>query len=114
MSRQNTLLWRTGRNLLWALIVIAIAMVVGMVGYVSLGPDLNGKTITWAAAFADSAMLLAGEGPLDQLPTTAGQIFEGVYALICGFIFFAAAGFALAPAFHHVLRSFHLEDEGRN
>jgi ABC-type branched-subunit amino acid transport system permease subunit len=111
MNRRSKLLQRTGRNLLWALVVIALALIVGMVGYVSLGPDVNGKDITWAAAFADSAMLLAGEGPLDQLATPAGQIFEGVYALVCGFIFFAAAGFALAPAFHHVLRSFHLEDE---
>jgi hypothetical protein len=40
-------------------------------------------------------------------------MFEGLYALICGFLFFAIAGFALAPALHHVLRTFHLEDESR-
>jgi hypothetical protein len=113
VSRRRTLLQRTGRNMLWALAVIAVSLVVGMVGYVWLGPDVNGKPITWAAAFADAAMLLAGEGPLDQLASTPGKIFEGIYALVCGFLFFAIAGFALAPALHHVLRSFHLEDEAR-
>lgn len=107
------MLRRTGRNLLWALLVIAASLAVGMVGYVWLGPDVNGKEISWAAAFADAAMLLSGEGPLDQLASTSGKIFEGVYALICGFLFFAIAGYALAPALHHVLRSFHLEDEAR-
>jgi hypothetical protein len=113
MNRRRTLLRRTGRNMLWALCVIAVALAVGMVGYVWLGPDVSGRPITWAAAFADAAMLLAGEGPLDQLASTEGKIFEGAYALVCGFLFFAIAGFALAPALHHVLRSFHLEDEAR-
>jgi hypothetical protein len=113
MNRRHTLIQRTARNLLWALAMIAVSLMVGMVGYVWLGPDANGNQIGWAAAFADAAMLLAGEGPLDQLVSTPGKIFEGFYALICGFLFFAIAGYALAPALHHVLRSFHLEDEGR-
>jgi peptidoglycan/LPS O-acetylase OafA/YrhL len=113
VRRRQTLWQRTRRNMLWALAVIVVALLVGMVGYVWFGPDVNGKPISWAAAFADAAMLLAGEGPLDQLASTPGKIFEGIYALICGFLFFAIAGFALAPALHHVLRSFHLEDEGR-
>jgi hypothetical protein len=113
MNRRRTLIRRTGRNMVWALAVIAVSLVVGMVGYVALGPDVQGEPITWDAAFADAAMLLAGEGPLDQLASTPGKIFEGIYALVCGFLFFAIAGFALAPALHHVLRSFHLEDEGR-
>ncbi|MDE2383317.1 MAG: hypothetical protein KGO53_01755 [Alphaproteobacteria bacterium] len=109
MSRHRILLQRTTRNSLWALAVIAVAMVIGMCMYVYFG---NGE-ITWASAFDDAAMILASEGPRDQLKTAAGQWVEGVYALVCGFLFFAIAGFALAPALHHVLRSFHLEDEER-
>ncbi len=108
MTRNQVLLHRLWRNSLWAAVVIAVALFAGMVGYVYFGDG-----ITWAAAFADAAMILAGEGPLDQLKTPSAQMFEGLYALVCGFLFFAIAGFALAPALHHILRSFHLEDEER-
>ena len=108
MNRRQVLARRLWRNAMWAFGLIVVAMVVGMVGYVYFG---NG--ISWPAAFADAAMILAGEGPLDQLKTSSGHMFEGLYALICGFLFFAIAGFALAPALHHVLRTFHLEDESR-
>lgn len=99
---------RLWRNAQWAALMIAIALFIGMLGYVYFG-----DSITWPQAFADAAMILAGEGPLDQMKTAPGNIFEGIYALICGFLFFAIAGFALAPALHHVLRRFHLEDEAR-
>lgn len=108
MTRNQILAKRLRRNAIWAAGVIAVSLLVGMAGYVYFGDG-----ITWPAAFADAAMILAGEGPLDQLKTSSGQIFEGFYALASGFLFFAIAGFALAPALHHILRSFHLEDEER-
>ena len=105
---RKVLVQRTSRNLVWALILIAIAMAVGMVGYIFYGDG-----VTLAGSFADAAMILSGQGPLDQMKTAAGQYFEGIYALVCGFLFFAIAGYALSPALHHVLRSFHVEDEER-
>ena len=108
MNRRAILMGRLWRNAQWAALMIATALFIGMIGYVYFG-----EGISWPAAFADAAMILAGEGPLDQMKTGTGHIFEGIYALICGFLFFAIAGFALAPALHHVLRSFHLEDEER-
>ena len=108
MSRRAVLIGRLWRNAQWAALMIAVALFIGVAGYVYFG-----EGISWPAAFADAAMILAGEGPLDQMKTGTGHIFEGIYALICGFLFFAIAGFALAPALHHVLRSFHLEDEER-
>jgi hypothetical protein len=109
MNRRSILARRLWRNAMWSSVVIAVALIAGMIGYVKFG-----ENITWPQAFADAAMILAGEGPLDAMKTSGGHIFEGVYALVCGFLFFAIAGFALAPALHHVLRSFHLEDEKRN
>jgi hypothetical protein len=105
MIRRKRLLMRLLRNAAWALGIIAVALVVGMVGYGYFG-GMDG-----VRAFANAAMILSGMGPLDPMPTKAGEIFEGVYALVSGLLFFAVAGFALAPALHHILRSFHLEDE---
>ena len=105
MSRKSVLMKRLWRNALWALGVIAVALAIGMMGYAYFG---NMDVIK---AFANASMILSGMGPLDPMPTKAGELFEGIYALMSGLLFFAVAGFALAPALHHILRSFHLEDE---
>ncbi len=106
MMRKRKLLVRLWRNALWALAIITVALVVGMIGYHSFGTDMD-----WVTAFANAAMILSGMGPLQQLDSSSGKLFEGFYALVSGLLFFAVAGFALAPALHHVLRTFHLEDE---
>jgi TRAP-type C4-dicarboxylate transport system permease small subunit len=87
--------------------IIAVALAVGMIGYMTLG-GMDAVT-----AFANAAMILSGMGPLDltAMNSDPAKLFEGFYALVSGLLFFAVAAFALAPALHHVLRSFHLEDE---
>lgn len=91
-------------NAAWALGVVVISLAVGMAGYMSFGP------MGWAQGFANAAMILSGMGPLDKLETPGGQIFEGIYALVCGLVFFAVAGLVLAPMLHRLLHRFHLED----
>lgn len=105
MNRRKVLVGRLWRNALWALGIIAVALAVGMAGYSYFGAQGFSKS------FANAAMILSGMGPLDQMQTPPGELFEGIYALASGLLFFAVAGFALAPALHHVLRGFHLEDE---
>jgi hypothetical protein len=94
-------LWRNGA---WGIAVIVGALIVGMAGYVYFGE------MSLAAAFANAAMILSGMGPLDKLAGTGGLIFEGIYALVCGLLFFAVAGLMLAPLFHRMLHRFHIED----
>jgi hypothetical protein len=48
-------------------------------------------------------------GPLGELKTTAGKIFAGSYAILSGLIIVIATGFVLAPIFHRILHSFHVE-----
>jgi hypothetical protein len=107
MIRRKRLAQRLLRNAIVAVIVIVAALLVGMLGYMSLGH------MDAVSAFANAAMILSGMGPLDlsAMNSNAAKIFEGIYALVSGLLFFAIAGFALAPALHHILRSFHLEDE---
>ncbi len=94
-------IWANG---LWALVIVVTALAVGMVGYMYFG-DMGA-----AQGFANAAMILSGMGPLDKLPTSGGYIFEGIYALVCGLLFFAVAGLVLAPMLHRLLHRFHLED----
>jgi hypothetical protein len=112
MTRQklasNTVLAaRFGRNVGIGLFIVVVALAIGMMGYAYYGP------MGWAKAFANAAMILSGMGPLDKLDTPAGQIFEGIYALVCGLLFFAVAGLVLAPLLHRMLHRFHIEDTER-
>ena len=107
MIRQRRLRQRLLRNAAWALGIIAVALSVGMAGYMWFG------RMDAVSAFANAAMILSGMGPLDltAMDSVPAKLFEGLYALVSGLLFFAVAGFALAPALHHILRTFHLEDE---
>ena len=107
MIRRRKLVQRLKLNAFWSVAVIAVALFIGIVGYMWFGK------MDAVSAFANAAMILSGMGPLDvsAMSSNGAKIFEGIYALVCGLLFFAVAGFALAPALHHLLRSFHLEDE---
>ena len=105
LSSPSVFAGRWWRNALWALAIIAGALAVGIAGYAWFGP------MDKMQAFANAAMILSGMGPLDRLDTPAGQFFEGVYALVSGFVFFAAAGLFLVAPFHRLMRRFHLEDD---
>jgi hypothetical protein len=41
-------------------------------------------------------------------------VFAGFYAIFSGLIIVIATGFVLAPIFHRVLHSFHVEQRGDN
>ena len=89
--------------------VINIAgLAIGMAGYSyfeGMGP---------ADAFVNAAMILSGMGPADPLKYTGGKIFAGFYAILSGLIIVIATGFVLAPVFHRVLHSFHVEENDKN
>ena len=96
---------RLARNVLAGALIIAAALAIGMAGY------------HWIAglpvvdAYLNSAMILSGMGPVDQLSGKAAKIFAGTYAIFCGLLIFAVAGLILAPVFHRVLHRFHVEDD---
>jgi len=107
LASKSVLAARLGQSAAVGLLIVVVALIIGMIGYSYFG------AMDMARAFANAAMILSGMGPLDKLEGTAGQIFEGVYALICGLLFFAVAGLVLAPLFHHILHRFHIEDTER-
>ena len=56
-------------------------------------------------------MILSGMGPFDIAKTGGGRIFEGTYALYSGLVVVLVTGLILAPVFHRVLHTFHVEDD---
>ncbi len=92
------------RNLGAGVLIIAAALAVGMAGYAWF------EGMSAIDAFANSAMILSGMGPLAPLKTFDGKLFAGTYAIVCGLLIFGVAGLVLAPVFHRVLHRFHVED----
>jgi hypothetical protein len=95
------------RNLAAAAAIIAAALAVGMAGYSWL------EGMNAIDAFANSAMILSGMGPLGPLKTDGGKLFAGIYAIFCGLLIFGVAGLVLAPVFHRLLHKFHVEDSNK-
>jgi hypothetical protein len=104
ISRRQFLL-RQGKHLLIVLAIIGGSLVLGMLGYHFI------EGMPWVDAFLNTAMLLGGMGPVDQLHTSAGKIFAGIYALYSGIVFLIIAGVLLAPAFHRMLHRFHMDED---
>ena len=95
------------RSVVLALLVVALALGVGMVGYRAFEP------MSWVDAFVNAAMILSGMGPVSTLQTNGGKIFAGCYALFSGLAFITSLGVVFAPLFHRFLHKFHLEETQR-
>jgi len=95
---------RIGRMAGIAFAMMAAMLFVGTIGYHYI------DEFRWLDAFHQSAMLLAGMGPVQEIATTAGKWFDSLYALACAVIMLGAAGIMFAPVIHRILHRFHLED----
>ncbi len=98
--------WRLAANIVAAFVLVALALAVGMWGYIST------ESMAPIDAFLNSAMLLGGMGPVaPELHTEAGKLFAGVYAMGCGLVLVLVSGIVLAPVFHRVLHALHVQDD---
>jgi hypothetical protein len=87
---------------LWIILTVA-GLAIGIAGYAWF------EGMSLVDAYVNAAMILSGMGPLGELKTTGGKIFAGTYAILSGMIIVIATGVVLAPIFHRVLHSFHVE-----
>jgi hypothetical protein len=104
LASRAVFLHRFGRAATYAFALVAITLAIGIVGYHAL------EQMSWLDAFHQSALLLSGMGPVVDIRSTAGKVFDGLYALFCGVILLAATGLLFAPVIHRLLHRFHIED----
>jgi hypothetical protein len=105
LATHAVFLSRVARSLLFSLILIVIALVIGVAGYIAT------ERMTLLDAFLNASMLLGGMGPVNALATDAGKLFAGVYALFCGLLVMIATGIIIAPFLHRVLHALHVDDD---
>ncbi len=106
LARREVFLRRLAGSAATGLVIIAISLAIGMLGYHAT------EGLSWLDAFLNAAMLLGGMGPVDAPKTDAGKLFAGVYALYCGLAVITIAGVMFAPVIHRALHKFHLEKAG--
>jgi hypothetical protein len=102
---RRAFLRRQANHFLIVLAIIGGSLLWGMLGYHFI------EGMPWVDAFLNTAMLLGGMGPVNQLHTNAGKIFAGIYALYSGIVFLVVAGVLFAPTFHRMLHHFHMDIE---
>lgn len=92
-------------HLLYAVAVMAITLLIGVVAHIVLEP------VSWHDALLNSALIVGGIGPF-IIPTTAlGKLFFAVYGMFVGLVFVGTMGVILAPLVHRIIHKFHLDDE---
>src|ERR1700730_1980152 len=94
---------RVANHLLLALLIVAIALGIGILGYHSLGG------LGWIDSLLNASMILGGMGPVDPLHSDAAKIFASCYALFSGLAFIGIASLIVAPFAHRLLHRFHLD-----
>ena len=85
--------------------IVVLSLAIGSCGYHYYGP------MSWIDALLNSAMILTGMGPVDDMQTVGGKLFATFYALYSGIAFLTLVAVRLAPVLHRIMHKFHLDDE---
>lgn len=88
---------------LLALAIDALAILLGMIGFHTIGE------LQWLDSAEDAAMIMTGNGPLHPLQSSIGKVFQLCYSLIGGIVFVVLASVVLAPVLHRILHAFNIE-----
>lgn len=103
LPHPRVFLARLSRGVLAGVAVIAVSLFGGMAGYHWF------EHLSWLDAFLNAAMILSGMGPVNELTTSGGKVFAGIYAIYSGLALITIAGLMLGPVVHRFLHRFHLE-----
>ncbi len=93
------------RSLAVGMVLIAVGLLAGMLGYHHF------VGLSWIDSYENAAMILSGMGPLASPDTFAGKFFAGSYALFSGIAVLAIAGVIAAPLVHRFLHRLHADSE---
>jgi hypothetical protein len=96
-------LQRLLRNTSIGVLIIAVSLIAGMLGYHLI------VNLSWVDSYENAAMILSGMGPVSLPLTAAGKIFAGSYALYSGIAVLVTAGVLFAPLVHRLLHRLHAD-----
>lgn len=102
---QTHYLYRLAKNVCIAFGLIALALLIGMMGYHYI------CGFKWIDSLLNASMILGGMGPVDVVTTNSGKIFASFYAIFSGIAFLSIIALILSPVVHRFLHKFHMDEE---
>ncbi|MGQ0738493.1 MAG: hypothetical protein ACT4OJ_05480 [Bacteroidota bacterium] len=105
LASASTFYQRILKNILIALLIMALCLIIGVLGYHYTAG------ISWLDALHNASMILSGMGPVVEIKTVSGKWFSSAYALFSGIVFITNVGVILAPAVHRIFHRLHIEEE---
>ncbi len=105
LASKATFYQRILKNILIALIIMAVCLLIGIAGYHYWGE------VSWIDSIHNASMILGGMGPVVEIKTDSGKIFSSVYALFSGVVFITNVGVILAPALHRIFHRLHVDEK---
>lgn len=103
LASKFTFYQRVLKNILVALLIMAVSLVIGIVGYHYT------SGFSWIDSLHNAAMILSGMGLIDKVDNDTGKIFSSAYALFSGVVFITNIGIILAPVVHRIYHRMHLD-----
>lgn len=100
---RHLFLERLARHGVLALLIMAVSLGFGVVGYRFF------ENMPWIDALVNASMILGGMGPVGELHSFGGKLFASFYALFSGVVFLISMGVLAAPILHRFLHKFHLD-----
>ena len=98
---------RVFRYALFAVLLIAGSLAIGIVGYHYL------NHLSWIDALVNASMILTGMGPVDPLTNDAAKYFASFYSIFSGVVFLSTVAVFLSPIVHRFLHKIHISDSGQ-
>lgn len=107
LADKTTYYRRIIRNILLAVVILAVCLLIGVIGYHYTAG------MPWIDALHNASMILSGMGlvDVDKVSTDGGKLFSSFYALFSGVVFITNIGIILAPAVHRLLHRLHMPEE---
>jgi ABC-type Na+ efflux pump permease subunit len=108
LAPRRRFLRRLAGSVAVGLVLIALSLLAGMLGYhwfVRLG---------WIDAYENAAMILSGMGPVATPDTVSGKLFAGTYALYSGIAVLATTAVMFAPVVHRFLHYLHADPDQKH
>ncbi len=99
---------RIWKNALFGIIIMAICLIIGVLGYKLSIPEMD-----WYDSLLNASMILSGMGPIIDPSITLtkpAKVFASVYALFSGVAFISTIGILIAPIAHRFFHKLHIED----